>query len=264
MFLANRYTDLVAELGDYARRRVEDGATSPLHSCDIRILLVTKYQSKANIFSALNYFSSGTSLMQPNWGESYVQGAINRYCELKEYHQKNTPIYRPKLELIGPLQNNKVSKALTYCSALHSVSTTKLLQNIIFHKNKSVAKNSIDRFPIFFQYNGSDEPQKNGCRSYDELRQLTDVLLGSQNLCLQGIMCMSQASSSEAANHRCFARARELALRLWRDYPPEQVGEHLLAPQFSLSMGMSQDYREALLEGANVLRIGSLLFSDES
>ena len=232
MFLAERYTELAAEIVDCTRQRAED-CQDARHSSDIRILLVTKYQSQANIFSTLDYFSSTASLMQPNWGESYVQGVVSRYCELKTYYHEKVAIDFPKLELIGPLQSNKVTKALKYCSALHSVSTIKLLQCLeaACCKNESSAANYTGRLPIFFQYNASDEPQKNGCRNYDELRQLTDILLSSQHLCLQGIMCMSQAGSDEVTNRRCFARARELASRLWRDYPPNRSGARSLGAQ---------------------------------
>ena len=276
MFLAERYTELAAELAACARQRAENSQDA-LHSSDIRILLVTKYQSRADIFQVLNYFADTPPLVRPNFGESYVQGAACRYRELEEYTQKKTAPYRPKLELIGPLQSNKIAKALKFCCALHSVSTMKLLQCLeaVCHKlasNGPSIASFTGRLPIFFQYNASGEPQKHGLRNYDELRRLTDALVNSQYLCLQGIMCMGQAGAGEAANRRCFARSRELAARLWRDYPPAQVGGEefrrmgsgVLARCFSLSMGMSQDYREALLEGANVLRIGSLLFSRES
>lgn len=270
MFLAERYTELAAELADCVRQRAK--RPQDLHSSDIRILLVTKYQSRADIFSALDFFSQAASLVRPNLGESYVQSAASRYRELEEY--KKAAEYRPKIELIGPLQSNKVAKALQFCTVLHSVATLKLLRCLEAACSKLACSESSDfagRLPIFFQYNAGGEAQKHGCCNYDELRGLTDALLESQNLCLQGIMCMSQAESSKAAKRRCFADARELASRLWRDYPPEQVGGEeyrqtgsgVLSPRFALSMGMSQDYREALLEGANVLRIGSLLFECE-
>ena len=249
MFLPKRYEQLVAEAAAAERQRAQ------LHSPEVRILLVSKYQSREAIYNALEYFAAKDKALPPNLGENYVQAATQRAWELEQYYQAAKAARRPKLEMIGPLQSNKAAKAASLFSVLHSISSVKLLQAL----EKAVQNQMLN---IFLQYNASGEEQKNGCGSYDELRGLVDQLLAhSRSLYLRGLMCMGPAEARETDKRRAFAACFQLAERLWRDFPPAQT-EGRLAPYFELSMGMSSDYREALAEGANILRIGSLLFSD--
>ncbi len=261
MFLTERYEQLAAEVARLAHSQV-------------RIVLVTKYRRRDDIYSALGYFNglagslandsaaadtaNPAASLLPNLGENYVQAAARRRGELEDYYASRASAYQPQIELIGPLQSNKTANAVQLCSVLHSISSPKLLRQL--EKSCSRYEHRIAPLSIFFQYNASGEQQKAGCRDYRELRNLTDELLSGSRLCLRGLMCMSAAGSEERERRRAFADCRKLAQRLWHDYPPAETGGRL-AGDFELSMGMSQDYREALAEGAHVLRIGSLLFS---
>ncbi|WGK69851.1 hypothetical protein P0082_03040 [Candidatus Haliotispira prima] len=333
MFLPERYWQLAGEvtatMREQAAQRLALG-----QSVDIRILLVSKYRSREDIYSVLDHFneavqmpaealqakalqaealeekafgqgqeqSPGKAIPEskpsnfelPNFGENYVQGAALRREELEQYQADKaqglgspgsaSSAELPELELIGPLQSNKAAKAIRLFRTVHSVSRIKLLQALeaawLKHSQElgdCVEERAETPPDIFFQYNAGGEEQKNGCRSYDELRQLTDELLRVGPFRLRGLMCMGIADADAGANRRAFAECRELARRLWRDYAPAAAtslrdnggvreggnggnGGQLL-PNFELSMGMSRDYREALAEGANVLRIGSLLFA---
>ena len=255
MFLAERYEQVAFDIAAATRQRRDS----------VRILLVSKYQSCEDIYSALDYLHRRTPQLEaaqldlPNLGENYVQGAAQRQLELEQYYAQRPQFVarRVRLEMIGALQSNKASKATELFCALHSVSSVKLLRRLA----KAVAgRDRTEPLDLYFQYNASGEKQKNGCREYDELCQLLDELLGSGSLLrLRGLMCMGAANVDEAATRRAFASCRRLAERLWCDYPPTQSAGHQ-RECFELSMGMSSDYREALAEGANVLRIGSLLF----
>ena len=283
MFFSERYEQIVKESQEVAenQRYIRLGRN---HSPDIRILLVSKYRDCREIHQALDYFSSSSFALKhvppPNLGESYVQEAVRRNLELKNYYSNKSIDICPQLEMIGPLQSNKAAQAIFLFSALHSVSSAKLLYVLKNHLEKkirmvreeSTSKKAkpiemsrakpMERFDIFFQYNPTGEKQKNGCRSYDELCRLVDVLLSFEPLFrLRGLMCMGDWEAGAKANRQSFATCRELAESLWKDFPPEQTAG-CFTPYFELSMGMSSDYQEALAEGANTLRIGKLLFSD--
>ncbi len=273
MFLPECYEQLMMEVNSIAEEQVP--MRPQLQSPEIRILLVSKYQSRAAIYSALDYFvqqlnkepQKNLANFLPNLGENYVQNAQQRAAQLKQYYPTQydkSPFqlkFCPKLEMIGPLQTNKAAKALRLFSVLHSISSIKQLQSLAKAWKNRETENSNSHLDIFFQYNASGEPQKNGCHNYDELRILADKLLGQNKLRLRGLMCMGYADTAASNNRKVFAVCRRLAEQLWSDYPAHQTGGKLI-PNFELSMGMSRDYREALQEGANILRIGSLLFSD--
>lgn len=144
------------------------------------------------------------------------------------------------LHLIGPLQTNKVDKALSLFNTIQTVDRPKLVNEI----HKSIQK---QKFPIitknfYLQVNIGNEPQKSGIL-VDQLSDLYDKCL-KFNLNIMGLMCIPPANVQPDPYF-------EKMLILRDD----------LNPKLKLSMGMSNDYEVALKFNSDIIRIGSLLFS---
>jgi len=144
------------------------------------------------------------------------------------------------LHLIGPLQTNKVDKALGLFNTIQTVDRPKLVNEI----HKSIQK---QKFPIitknfYLQVNIGNEPQKSGIL-VDQLLELYEKCL-KFNLNIMGLMCIPPANVQPDPYF-------EKMLILRDD----------LNSKLKLSMGMSNDYEVALKFNSDIIRIGSLLFS---
>ncbi len=137
---------------------------------------------------------------------------------------------------IGQLQSNKAAAVLDYASVIHSVDRASLVDAL------ARAERDVD---VFLQLNLTDDPNRGGVAP-QQLESLAERVLGIPRLRLRGLMAVAPVQSSARA---AFACVREQSAELQR-----------LAPEASaLSMGMSGDFREAILEGATHLRIGSAI-----
>ena len=147
--------------------------------------------------------------------------------------------------LIGSLQSNKAAKAAALASWIHSVDSEKLVRKI------SAAADSLNKtVSILFEVNSGEE-NKTGFRSADDLRASLEAALALPGIQVRGLMTMAPLGSDETTLHRVFA-----ALRAQRDALEQEFGVRL--PE--LSMGMSGDFREAIAEGATIVRIGTAIF----
>ncbi|QAY74174.1 YggS family pyridoxal phosphate-dependent enzyme [Agromyces protaetiae] len=137
---------------------------------------------------------------------------------------------------IGQLQRKKARQVRAYASAIHSVDRAELAQALASDDA------AID---AFVQVNLTDDPRRGGVAP-DGVEALAEQVLATPGLRLRGLMAV--APLDEAARP-AFARVRELGELVQR-----------IAPEASaLSMGMSHDYRDAILEGATHLRIGTAI-----
>ncbi|HEX4400365.1 MAG TPA: YggS family pyridoxal phosphate-dependent enzyme [Galbitalea sp.] len=137
---------------------------------------------------------------------------------------------------IGQLQSNKVRAVLEYATVVHSIDRSSLVAAI-----ESTGL-SID---AFIQLNLTDDPGRGGVAPR-ELELLAGRVLAARNIRLRGVMAVAPLGEDPRA---AFGRVRAASDRL-----------RLLAPDAdSLSMGMSGDFREAILEGATHLRIGTAI-----
>jgi hypothetical protein len=137
---------------------------------------------------------------------------------------------------IGQLQSNKVRAVLEYATVVHSIDRSSLVAAI-----ESTGL-SID---AFIQLNLTDDPGRGGVAPR-ELEPLAERVLAARNIRLGGVMAVAPLGEDPRA---AFGRVRAASDRL-----------RLLAPDAdSLSMGMSGDFREAILEGATHLRIGTAI-----
>jgi len=174
----------------------------------------------------------------PAVGENRVQEALGKIDQADEgLHW----------ELIGPLQSNKVKKAVSSFSRIQSVDRNKILAAMQKHAQASDVS-----IRILLQVNAGDDPNKSGV-SLEEAGSLLEFALSQDRLSVDGLMTIAPIDKDPAVARRCFARLRECRDRLAEKF-------HISLPE--LSMGMSGDLREAILEGSTLVRVGTALYGD--
>jgi pyridoxal phosphate enzyme (YggS family) len=135
---------------------------------------------------------------------------------------------------IGQLQSKKARQVAEYADVVHSVDREALVD--------ALAGSPLD---VFLQVNLTDDPARGGVTP-ERLEALAERVLATDTLRLRGIMAVAPIGAEPRA---AFAMVRGLSDRLLRIAPTAS----------SLSMGMSGDFREAILEGATHLRIATAI-----
>ena len=146
---------------------------------------------------------------------------------------------------IGGLQRNKVRKVLGDFGWIHSVDSLRLLEAI-----DRVAGEEACRPRVYLEVNVAGELSKGGFAP-DDLLASADALASLQQVDLMGLMAIPPEGI--AAARGWFSKTRELRDRL-------ATASGLALP--GLSMGMSADFEEAILEGSTIVRVGSALFGN--
>lgn len=171
-------------------------------------------------------------------GENRIQEAIGKYDTLER---------EVVWHLIGHLQTNKAKQAVRYFDLIHSVDSVHLARAI----NKEAEK--IDKVQdILVQVNLAKEDSKSGIYEED-LRGLLDLVETLPNLRLRGLMCI-------APNYEQVEQCRPLFRKMHEIYQRVKEIPYLTANITYLSMGMTHDYRIAVEEGANIVRVGTAIF----
>ena len=161
-----------------------------------------------------------------DFGENRHQDAAPKAAELSDLDLR--------WHFVGQLQSKKARAALEYASVVHSVDRASLVT--------AIAGSGVD---AFLQLNLTDDPARGGVQPAD-LESLAEAVLAASDVRLLGVMAVAPLEEEPRA---AFARVREASERL-----------RTLAPDAAfLSMGMSGDFREAVLEGATHLRIGTAI-----
>jgi pyridoxal phosphate enzyme (YggS family) len=170
------------------------------------------------------------------FGENKVQEAAAKIPE---------SVSQAEWHLIGHLQRNKVRPALELFSVIHSVDSLRLVEQI-----ERVAEEAGHRPQILLEINVSGESSKDGLRP-EAAPEVIDYILGCRNVTWTGLMTMAPFCTDPEQTRPVFAKLRNL-----RDKWEKEYGVGLPC----LSMGMSNDYRVAVEEGATWLRLGTVLF----
>lgn len=170
---------------------------------------------------------------QQVFGENRVQEAAAKWPALKERY------LGVNLHLVGQLQSNKATEAISLFDAIHSLDRPSLVTALARAMDKAGRQ-----VPCFVQVNIGAEPQKGGCAIADLPALLEQAR--AADIPLAGLMCVPPAGIEPAP---FFALLDKLA----RD--------HGLPGR---SMGMSGDFETAVLLGATHVRLGTALFGDRS
>ncbi len=172
-------------------------------------------------------------------GENRVQSLLEKYEILKD---------KPQWHLIGHLQTNKVKYIADKVSLIHSVDSLKLAEEIDrkFKENQRIAE-------ILIQVNVSGEESKFGITP-DESLGLVEKIAELENVRIKGLMTMAPLTATPDECRKYFYGLKKLSCDIAdRKYQGVDMRH--------LSMGMSGDYKEAILEGATIVRVGSALFN---
>ena len=158
---------------------------------------------------------------------------------------------------IGHLQTNKVKYIAPFVSLIQSVDSERLLDEI----QKQAAKNSrvID---VLLEVHIAQEESKSGFNPDELTDLLASMNIGQRwpNVNLKGIMAMATFTDDENQIRNEF-HSLMTCYRQLLDGPLAQQG--ITAEQFAIrSFGMSEDYKIAVAEGSNMVRIGSHIFGE--
>lgn len=210
----------------------ETAAKAGRKPSDITLCAVTKTVTAAE---AKEVMDAGVLTL----GENRVQSLLEKYEILKD---------EPCWHLIGHLQTNKVKYIADKVSLIHSVESVKLAEEIDrkFKETGRIAD-------ILIQVNVSGEESKFGITP-DESFCLAEEICGMENVRIKGLMTMAPLTATPDECRKYFCELRKLSEKLAdRKYETVEMRH--------LSMGMSGDYREAIMEGATIVRVGSALFN---
>jgi hypothetical protein len=191
-----------------------------------KIIAVSKTHPIASISPLINYGHL-------DFGENKVQEAIDKWSDIK--NKKNSI----KLHLIGKLQTNKVKFALRIFDYIHSLDSEKLANKISDEQIKQEKKPK-----IFIQVNIGNEDQKSGINK----ERLDDFYKFCKNLNLDiiGTMCIPPNNKN---TEKFF-------------FEMSNINQKLNFKE--LSMGMSEDYLEAIKNSATYVRVGSKIFGSRT
>lgn len=173
---------------------------------------------------------------QQAFGENYVQEALPKIDALRslglEWH------------LIGHLQSNKADAAARAFDWVQTVDRAKLVTALARHRPPALPP-----LNVLVQVNIDDEASKHGCHP-GEVEALAAAIAGAPRLRLRGLMAIPSPAPDIARRRSAFRAMSTLFDTLASRYPGIDT----------LSMGMSEDFVEAIEEGATLVRIGSALF----
>ncbi len=172
-------------------------------------------------------------------GENKVQELLSKY---ESYDLQNS-----QLHFIGHLQTNKVRQIVGKVSMIQSVDSIRLAQEI----SRQSAKQGITT-DILIEVNVGREENKSGVLP-ENLEELLCQIALFENISVKGLMAIPPICENEQKIRGYFQIMRNMFL----DISTKKIDNIKMD---TLSMGMSSDYREAILEGANLVRIGSSLF----
>ena len=173
-----------------------------------------------------------------NIGENRIQEAMDKAETLER---------EVKWHLIGHLQTNKAKHAVRLFDLIHSVDSVHLARAI------DRAAEKFDKVQnILVQVNLAREESKSGIYRED-LEELLAAIDGMDSIRLQGFMCI-------APNYEDVEQCRPLFRAMYELFQQTKAAEPHKADIRYLSMGMTHDYRIAVEEGANLVRVGTAIF----
>lgn len=222
------------------RQRLEDVKSAMARAMEkagrkpgsVRLVAVSKTKSWQEI-------AAFADLGVTDFGENYMQEALAKKEALKDRDLN--------WHFIGTLQSNKAKFLVGNFHLFHGLDSLSLAQKI----NRS-AEQSQNPVNCLIEVNIDEEETKGGVRP-SELESLLSSLNALEFVKIQGLMCIPAANRK--GSRVAFAKLRELM---------ESVNEagNYKASLKELSMGMSSDFEDAILEGATIVRVGTRLFGE--
>jgi len=204
---------------------------------DVKLIAVSKNQPADAVAAAI---AAG----QRAFGESTVQDALTKIPHFAgqalEWH------------FIGHLQSNKARFIPGNFAWVHSLTSVKLAQRLA-----RLAQEQNTNINTLIEVNITRDPAKHGLAPEDVVPRLDELLKANlAGILLRGLMAIGPHPATEFERRASFAALRQLR---------DDCAQHFALPGFTeLSMGMSGDYVEAILEGATMIRVGTVLFGERT
>ena len=197
----------------------------------VRLLAVSKNQSLEAILQA-------ASCGQRDFGENYLQESIKK---IKNLNRKNLIWH-----FIGHIQTNKTREIAENFDWVHTIDRLKTAERL--SKQRPLYAENLN---ICIQVNIDSEKGKYGV-TVDNLLELSQAIIDLPKLTLRGLMCIPAICHEYEDQRKPFAKLR---------YQMNFLEKHKLKLD-TLSMGMTNDYKAAIIEGATMVRIGTALFGE--
>lgn len=214
------------------RNNLQEIQSNIAHS-KIKIVAVTKYYG-------LDAILAGYEAGIRDFGESRAADSIAKIESLPSEVRQNSTFH-----FIGHLQSNKAEKVVKYFDVIESIDSLKIARVV-----SKAACELNKREKVLLQVNNAGEEQKSGY-SKDVLSAEIQEIISLPGLDVRGLMNIAPIDADEAKLAELFKDIREFRDELERSF-------NITLPE--LSMGMSNDYKIALREGATIIRIGRKLF----
>ncbi|HXI17249.1 MAG TPA: YggS family pyridoxal phosphate-dependent enzyme [Chloroflexota bacterium] len=220
---------------DAVRQRIKDAATrAGRDGGGVTLVAVSKTFSAEQAQAAVG--AGATDL-----GENRVQEAEQKFPDVRG---------NVRWHLIGPLQTNKVNKALELFDLLHGVDSLELARAI------GVRAERRDKpARVLLQVNVAEKDSQHGFPE-TQLREQARALAAIEGLHLDGLMCIAPLSEEPEQTRPAFRDLAKLHAEL------ADVMRDAGHPWTHLSMGMTNDYPVAIEEGATLVRVGRAIFGE--
>ena len=217
----------------YIRERIsEAAAASGREKSEIILVAATKMNGAENVRAAIR---AGVDAV----GENRVQELLGKYDE--------NAYAGVQLHFIGGLQRNKVKYVIGKVALIQSVDSIKLIKEI----DKQALKLDLIQ-DILIEVNIGEEDSKGGVLAH-ELDELLKAVAEYKHVHVRGLMTIPPAMTEKSKQIAYFKRLRQLFIDI-------EAKKYDNTTMDYLSMGMTDDYYDAVLSGANMVRVGSGIF----
>ena len=219
---------------------------------NITLIAVSK---NAGVLDIYDLYNQG----QRHFAENIIQNALVKQEELKsQKYNCNNIIWH----FIAPVQSNKTKDVANNFSWLHSLSRSKIAVRL-----NNARDPNLPPLNICLQVNIDGDENKSGIKvinnnklDLSELKSLVNQILELPNLRLRGLMTLPKKldDKSKSLEHaqKVFSECQDIFNIIKKD-----LNKNINKNYFdSLSMGMSEDYHQAILAGSNMIRVGRKLF----
>ncbi len=202
----------------------------------VTIVLAAKTRTPEEVIEAIT--AGATDI-----GENYVQEAEKMYQALGQQAKG------VRWHMIGTIQKNKINKALPILEVFQTVDSLETAQAL----DKRVAR--LDKIvPVYIEVNIGGEDSKSGMPpEYGHIEQLAREMASLKHINIEGLMTMGPYSGDPENSRPYFRETKKIFDQLRRLQIPNVNLK-------TLSMGMSNSYRVAIEEGANMVRLGTIVF----
>ena len=220
--IAERLTSAYQQIAEITAKCQREASTAQL-------IAVSKTKPVADISEA---YAAG----QRAFGENYVQELV----EKAQFFENKTDI---RWHFIGPIQSNKTRDIAAFADVVHSIERAKIAERLAAQR-----KPSQPPLQVLIQINISGEASKSGVLP-TEMLALAKVINDLPQLELIGLMAIPEPAVA-GDNRQAFQAMVDLSKQLTTIYPQAN----------QLSMGMSDDWQQALTFGATMIRLGTAIF----